>query len=570
VALTWALAFILSRGLKNRVLAQLRRLKKPRYLVATLFGLAYWWWYFGRALGRVVGRPEAISGEGWRLGLEFGLVGLALLALAIDWVLGAEKGALAFSEAEIQFLFPGPFTRRQLLRYRLLRVLATGLLGATVMTLVFGRSLGGPPLLFALGTWVAFACLSFHTVGAALARATLARRGLGGLRRKLLTAALVAGAVALFAWAARQVALPDVADGPLALLTALPQALDASPLGWVLWPLRAPVRLMLARSTMEFLVALPGALFVLGIHYAWVVTSALQFEDASIEEAQRRSRIIAQVRSGGGLSMVRAGARRRPPFRLAPHGRPEVALLWKGLIAGGRTFTVRSFAIVALTLAVAAGAIGSATLGGGALALLGGVAAVIWGAAVLIGPSVVRTDLRLDLPNLEALRSLPLTGADLLRGQLLAPLATVTAVQWLALLVATPLLPFEVSVGARLAVATAAALLGPALSLVQLTLLNGFVVVLPAWAATGPGRVQGPEALGMRLMGGLAVVLALALAVLPGAILGGLALGVAWPFLGLLGAPVGAAVAAAALFGECWVTTAFLGRVLERMDPSEL
>lgn len=562
-------AFLLLAGLKNRVLAQLRRIRQPRYLVATLLGLAWWWLYFGRFLG---GRgPARPIGEAWRLSLELGLTGLALGTLALGWLFGGDRGALAFTEAELQHLFPAPLTRRQLVHYKLLRLLATGLLGAAVTAFFLGRSLGGPPVLFALGSWVGLTTLSFHTLAAAFTRAGLARHGLAGLRRFALTAALLGAAGWVLWWAAGELEPPGLTGDPREDVLAWATAIDGAPLGWVLWPARAPVRLMLARDLPAFLAALPGALAVLALHYAWVMATVVRFEDDAVAEAARRAQRLDAARGGAPLPAARGG-RRAPPFRLAPRGAPEVALLWKGLISAGRLFRPRVFLAAAVLVGTVALSLALSrlpdTLGGGAAGLVGLVAALVWAWLLLAGPGLIRADLRTDLASLDLLRTLPMTGAQLLRGQIAAPLAVLTALQWLCLPVAAALFPAEPAW--RLGVAASAALLGPAFTVLALTLQNGFVILLPAWAPADGARSRGPEALGLRLISFLGHALALGLAVIPAAVLGGgIGLG-AFALLGPAGLPAGAAVAAATLFAEAWLAAAFLGRAFDRLDPAGL
>jgi hypothetical protein len=67
------------------------------------------------------------------------------------------------------------------------------------------------------------------------------------------------------------------------------------------------------------------------------------------------------------------------------------------------------------------------------------------------------------------------------------------------------------------------------------------------------------------VMGNLLVVM---LGLLPAALLGGLTALVFWPLLGLLGVPIAAAVAAAAILAEVWVAAALLGNAFEKFEPS--
>jgi ABC-2 type transport system permease protein len=567
------LALVVLGGARNRVKAQLRRVRQPRYLVATAVGLLYWVFYFGQfVLGRAVrgGGPRPPGGAP---GLELGIALLGLVFLSFHWVFGGDRAAIAFSEAEVQLLFPAPLSRRQLLHYRLLRGLAASLLGAAFTALVLGRGLSGRPVLFALGAWVAFSALSFHGVAAALTRASLAEAGLAGLRRRIVTISGLALALALLAWAARDVAPPGPFRPTPEYLAGWAAAIDGSALGTVLWPVRAPLRLALARDAAAFVAAAPGALLVLALLYAWVMSSAAQFEEASLEAAEARARHVEALCGRGGPAAYRADKVRRPPFALGADGPPEVAFLWKGLIASGRALGSRR------TLVVAAGLGGGVTIATGVIAAqsgevrvgIGTLAVTLWVLAVLVGPRLARADLRADAASLELLRALPLRGVRIVRGALLAPALTLALAQWI-------LLPFmaagltalaEGGGGAITAFVIAAAVLGPAVTLALLAIQTGLVVLLPAWAGAAD-RPRGPEALGTNVLVGLVNLLALAVAALPALVVAGALAFALAPLAGARTAGVAASAAAAlVLVGEVWLATRGIGAAFDRIDPSE-
>ena len=61
--------------------------------------------------------------------------------------------------------------------------------------------------------------------------------------------------------------------------------------------------------------------------------------------------------------------------------------------------------------------------------------------ATLIGPYMVRNDLRMDLPRLPVLKTWPITGRELLVGELLAPWVVLSIVVWFLLALAFALSP---------------------------------------------------------------------------------------------------------------------------------
>ncbi len=122
------------RSAHNRVARQVRHLRSPRYVAALLLGLTYLWFVV------IAQRPApAVGGLADPRWLE--LVGaLALLgAVAWGWIFGVERRVLAFSPAEVTFLFSGPVSRRGLIQFKLLRSQLLILFNALLWTLILSR-----------------------------------------------------------------------------------------------------------------------------------------------------------------------------------------------------------------------------------------------------------------------------------------------------------------------------------------------------------------------------------------------------------------------------------------------
>src|SRR5919199_6240772 len=108
--------FLTTHGMRNRLAQQGRRLKSPRYALALLVGIAYFWFFFFRPSGGRAPLAQVFSREAAEV---FTSLFFALL-VAWWWVNGSDRSALAFTPAEVQFLFPAPLTRRNLIQYKLL------------------------------------------------------------------------------------------------------------------------------------------------------------------------------------------------------------------------------------------------------------------------------------------------------------------------------------------------------------------------------------------------------------------------------------------------------------------
>src|SRR5690349_1685878 len=134
---------------RNRLRLRLRRLREPRYLLGAIAGAAYLYFSFFARLrtargGRRRAGPAAPVALASAIGAGIsGLGGLALLAIAaLAWILPFESGLLAFSEPEIQFLFPAPVTRRALLLHRMIRSQIGLLFGGAILGIALPSTSG--------------------------------------------------------------------------------------------------------------------------------------------------------------------------------------------------------------------------------------------------------------------------------------------------------------------------------------------------------------------------------------------------------------------------------------------
>src|SRR5439155_25750942 len=156
--------YIIVCSARNRLRVRLRRLREPRYLIGALVGAAYIYFSFfarfrmtragvqRRRAGRTSAPILMISAV---RSVAPGVVGLALLAMtAAGWLLPFESGLLDFSEAEIQFLFPAPVTRRGLLTHRLLRSQLGLLFSSVIAGLVLPSASGFSRVQIAVGMWL--------------------------------------------------------------------------------------------------------------------------------------------------------------------------------------------------------------------------------------------------------------------------------------------------------------------------------------------------------------------------------------------------------------------------------
>jgi hypothetical protein len=273
--------------------------------------------------------------------------------------------------------------------------------------------------------------------------------------------------------------------------------------------------------------------------------------------------------------MVRPRLRpsRTSRFRLAPHGPIEGALLWKNWMLITRPSAATIVLIAVLLVSLFAGVWLAADAGRG-LRLFAILSFIVAGAVVLLGPAMLRVDLRQDLAHLALIKTWPVQGAAVFRGELLAPLIALSLGAALPILLGSALddrivLDAGAPLASRAQLAAAALLVAASLVLAQLVIHNGIAVTFPAWVRVTPGAgVGGVEVMGQMMVTLYGGLFALMLAV----ILPAGAAGAAWFFVsGSWAAWLAPAVVFAAVLGlECAAATELLGRVLDRTDLQDL
>jgi hypothetical protein len=576
-----ALLYLRAMSLRNAVVARIKRLKQPKYLIGAVVGVAYIYGFFIRRMG--ANRPpsgvprfaQAVPIEQVPMFATFGAAVL-MIFVALYWLLPRNRAALSFSEAEIAFLFPAPIRRTTLLHYRWfsaqLRILFTSLVLAFVST--GWAFLLGNALIRILGWWLLLSTLDLHAVGSSFAITRLLDRGMTSLRRQLLTTVIVAAVVGVAAaatWRGLRAPTEDELRGIGPLASYFAAMLSSGPLGWLLLPAKWVVQPVFAPSWPPFLTALAPALLVYVVHYVWVLRAEVSFEEASIAKTEKRATTLRAMREGRGWRSAERKAQ-RAPFDLAAIRRPEAAFLWKNLLSSAAYLRPR-VALIAAVVIVAAGS--WLTRSGFEVPRTIVATVAMFGAVytLIFGPLLARQDLRQDLPNTDVLKTYPLRGWQIVLGEVLAPVAIVTVLFWLMLLTAS--LTFrppraEWWTPNLIAPAVIAiALLAPLLSAVQVLVMNTAVVLFPAWVPLGPQRGAGIDVFGQRIFFLAALLLTTIAALLPAAIAAAAIFFVSAYFAGaIIGAGLGVVAALAVLLVELGLAIAWLGKRFETFDLS--
>jgi hypothetical protein len=501
-----ALVYLTARSVRNRLARRAAQLRRPRYLVAFALGLLYVW----VVLGAERPRPPDTAG----LAGSAELVGaLILIGVAIwSWSFGSERRALAFSAAEVTFLFPAPLTRHALIHYKLARLQLLILLNVVIWTLLLSRPGGISGWRRGIALWVLLSTIALHRTGAALVRRSVAEHGTVGLRRRTvsLVFAVVGLAGALSGLLASLPALATLGTTGAAALLDAAHAIARAPLaGELLQPFRLVAAPLAASDARAWTAAMGPALVLLGLHYLWVLRSDASFEEAAAEWSLERAR-RGPVR---GAPQPR-GAASPTLLPLAPTGPRATALLWKNLAAVFRRRRVRTIALAYLATASAVGIASVAGMRG--FAQGAGALALTWaGFTLLLGPQWVRNDLRRDLRQIDLLRSFPLRGRTVVAAEAAASTVSLTLIQlgllsvaWLAFLGEHS---GNTTLAERSVLLAAVTLALPSVNYVALLLQNGAALLYPAWMSAIGDGAGGLEALGQNLLATVAFTFLLGL-----------------------------------------------------------
>jgi ABC-2 type transport system permease protein len=591
-----ALLYLRLTSLRNQVVHRLARLRQPKYLLGALFAAGYFYYFVFRRLGTAAQGgaipPQFAHSAGMLIsGLICAAVCLVgVLRVSYAWIAPPEKAGLMFTEAEIAFLFPAPFTRKTLIHFRLLSSQFAILFSAALITIVFNRSsyLGGHRILHAVGWWIILSTIDLHVNGTNLMLSRLRETSSHFLLwRMAAVAAIAAYIVAVYRTSAGVVgAFMARADfGGMASETdrLVGNLHDSASLHWLTLPFRIVLGPYLATGYREFAAALLPALAVVALHYLWVSTSEARFEEGSIALAAKRAAMRAAMQRGEAPRL--GGSRAKPlsgPFPLPPRGLPEVAFLWKNLLSlRSSVFSRRTLAVVIGVAAwmyfVTGGILRTHAMSDRADAL--GIivlmcCGIVAAYTLLLGPQIARQDLRSDLPNADLLKTFPIEGWRLALGELLAPTAILTSILWVTIIVAATALDPGRKIGwltppVRGTVALCLALVAPLLCMIQLIVPNTVMILMPAWYQTTRSRAAGIEMFGQRLLFGVLQLLFAFMVVAPAA---GAAVLIVFASSWILGVIAAAVLATAAsmliLAGEAAVGVWFLGERFEKFDLS--
>lgn len=347
----------------------------------------------------------------------------ALLAYAA-LVVGTSSGTapIAFTPAEIQFLFSAPFTRRQLLTYKLVNQFLLSLPICIFMTFGLRRVAGSTPRAF-VTAFLAFTFLQLFALAVSFVAATLGAIAYSRTRKVVLFALVVA-----LAWAAGQALRRN--EPAEDMLETLQRVEQSQILQWIVTPFRWYVRVLTARRVWPDFVQWAGICFAINAGLAGLtyLLDASYLESSAVASEKRYEK-LARMRSSGTLggASVRAG-KVKFGLPMLPWLGGAGPLVWRQLTAVSRSY--RAFTV--LLIAGAIGGIGpvvaTASDERGAEVLPWMLAGMGLFMSLMLS-QFFAYDFRADVDRIEVLKTLPIFAWRVVAGQLVVPVLMSSAFQ---------------------------------------------------------------------------------------------------------------------------------------------
>lgn len=552
---------------RNRIVHRVRRLRQPRYLLSTLLGLAYFAWLIfgnGNAAVKFNGQAIPIAAEGMLIALSV-LVFIVLLGV---WALPGSAAGVTFTETEIQFLFPAPLSRGDLLLYKITRSQPGILFGAIMVRLFIVR--GG----HFVGVWLALVAIDLYFLMVAFARARLRQWGIGFVSRLVIVAVLFIVAAAITVHSVTALDTHALAGAFEAhqfneVATRIGQVFFHGAAGVIYFVPALFARPAVATSVAGFAESSVVLLLIGFVCFRVATRLDVSFEDASLAASKKKAESLSRQRKWQqGRSVA---FRHTPPlFKLGESGPPEVAIVWKNLIAAGR-ITLPILGLVFAGIVVIMGFVAMKSGLADAMPAAAPISIIFLVVLSFAGPLMFRSDLRLEVDRLDLIRLLPISGTRMVAAQIVAPAIIILTLQVVLLAVALVSNASVVDHATWLKYALwapAALLLAAPIDLVQLLFQNGIVILLPAWARMTKEQSRGAEGIGRAMLLALGHALFLVVGLLPAALV--FALGFWLASFGFDYGPAAGTIAAVPACMILWVEIVliikFLGMQYEELD----
>ncbi len=338
----------------------------------------------------------------------------ALMAYCLLIVVTTSGGpAMLFSQAEVQFLFSGPFTRRQVLAYKLTNQILLTL--PISLFMCFGaRAVSGGLLQSWTGVALILIFLQLFGIAVNFIASVLGQWAYSRTRRVVLLLVLVVVAAAL---------VPVLrSERPLPTLDSLQQMEQSDVVQVLVTPARWFVRVLTARHFVDWLIFTALALAVdVGLLVLVFLLDA-GYVEAAATASERRYARLQRMRSGG-IAAVSGPARVRYSLPDLPWWGGIGPVAWRQLTAASRGYRSLLLLLFIILLSAVGPTIGYLTddhKGDIDLAMPWTLVGIGLAMSTLMS-QLFPYDFRSDVDRIEVLKTWPIPAWRIAVGQLVTP-----------------------------------------------------------------------------------------------------------------------------------------------------
>lgn len=382
-----------------------------------------------------------------------------LIMLCLTLVMSFLSGGkiITFSAAEIDHLFPGPFSRHQLVLYKI-AVTAFATLGVALMVSLWQWRSASMWIAGLLGIWLAWLFAQSLAMLIILARQSITARRSSPLVRLAFVAMLALLAIAIY-----NIVRP-LLHGDFNLPNLLSQARDTLPARIVL----APFEVLTATLTAERLfpdlmqwAALSMAMIAVLIFL--IIRLDNHFIESSLVASEQAISKVQRMRRGGNVLSAASKPVQSLRLPMPPRMGGIGPVLWRQMLIAVRGARGLIMVMLLVLIGIAPMIWVMSTRGARTqeMAVPGLVGATVW--LVFALPSLLKFDFRGDLVHLDALKLLPLRPSVIVIGQLLTPVIMITLFTWILAAIVALMLPTDTT---RIGAAAGAAFIPPLIALV--------------------------------------------------------------------------------------------------------
>lgn len=400
---------------------------------------------------------------------------LAILGVCIlTAITSAGDKAIAFTPGEVDQLFPGPFSRRELLAYKILKSLFAAMLTGLILSIALLRHAQWWVACF-VGVFLSLLFVQFFSIAVVLAGQTIGMAAYSRVRKAVVILVIAGGVIFARLWIGN-------GSGGAAAESAL-MAARSSSVGQIIFaPFEPFGNAITASSAGSLAVASFYALILIAAMVALVVLLDANYLEAAMVASQRRYEKIQRIRSGSFLSGVGVGKSTRWRLPMLPWTGGAGPIAWRQLTSALRSS--RGLLLLMLIIAISAAPIllsGSREHRERMVAPAIGIA--IW--LTFFASSMLNFDFRGDLDQIDVLKALPIGSVAISLGQLIAPTLVMASLH-IAVLVAIGL-----AIPQRWPIWVAAAVIAVPFNLLLFCTENLVFLLFPSRpAAASPGDLQ--------------------------------------------------------------------------------